>query len=139
MTLVVDASIAIAWCFSDETTDETEAVLDLVVAAGGVSTSFWPLEVLNSLWTAHRRKRCDEGLRHRLALFLEELPITTDRETAGRAWTGTSGLVARFGLTVYDASYLELAVRHGLPLATLDNPLRAAATAMAVPLLGKAA
>ena len=85
---------------------------------------------------AERRSRIDAERRQRLAGFLRDLPVTIDDETASQAWAVTSQLAARFRLTVHDAAYLELAQRRGLPLATLDQELRAAAAALGVTLLG---
>jgi predicted nucleic acid-binding protein len=70
--------------------------------------------------------------------FLRGLPITIDTETTAQAWTATNRLAERYRLTLYDATYLELAQRLDLPLATLDAELRAAASALGVPLLGVA-
>jgi predicted nucleic acid-binding protein len=85
---------------------------------------------------AERRRRIDAECRQRLAGFLRDLPVAIDEETASQAWAVTAQLAARFRLTVYDAAYLELAQRRGLPLATLDQELRAAAAALGVTLLG---
>ena len=75
-------------------------------------------------------------LQQQLAGFLRALPIKLDDETASQAWTTTVGLAERFALSAYDAAYLELAQRHRLPIATLDRDLRAAATALGLPVLG---
>ena len=85
---------------------------------------------------AERRKRLTAVQRHQLAGFLRDLPITLDAETAAQAWTATTHLAERHRLTLYDASYLELAQRLGLPLATLDRELRAAAGTLGVAVLG---
>jgi predicted nucleic acid-binding protein len=84
-----------------------------------------------------RRQRLHAEQRRRLAGFLRALPISIDHQTAPLAWTVTADLSARYRLTVYDAAYLELAHRLGLPLATLDQELRAAAGSLGVPLLGR--
>lgn len=136
MSLVIDSSVALTWCFEDERTPATLAVLDQVVQTGATAPALWPLEVLNALAMAERRKRLTAVQRHHLAGFLRDLPITLDPETAGQAWTMTARLAEQHRLTVYDATYLELAQRLGLPLATLDQELRAAASATGVPLHG---
>jgi len=136
MTFVVDSSIALTWCFEDEATQAADALLDRLTNDGAHAPSLWPLEVLNVLVTAQRRGRMtSEARQDRLAL-LHALPITLDTETAEQAWTITNLLVERHGLTLYDAAYLELAQRLGLPLATLNTDLRTAANALGVPLLG---
>ena len=136
MSFVLDSSIALSWCFEDERTPATRALLVRVGVAGACAPALWPLEVLNALAMAERRSRIDSERRQRLAGFLHDLPVTIDDETASQAWAVASQLAARFRLTVYDAAYLELAQRLNLPLATLDQELCAAAAALGVPLLG---
>ena len=136
MSFVLDSSVSLAWCFDDERTDATDALLERVVDFGAVAPALWPLEVLNALAMAERRSRIDADRRQRLAGFLHDLPVAIDDDTVSQAWGVTSQLAARFRLTVYDAVYLELAQRHRLPLATLDQELRAAAAALGVVLLG---
>ncbi len=136
MSFVLDSSTSLAWCFEDERTDATDALLERVVDSGAVAPSLWPLEVLNALATAERRGRIDAELRQRVAGFLRDLPVAIDAETASQVWAVTSQLAARHRLTLYDAAYLELALRLGLPLATLDQELRGAGAALGVTLLG---
>ena len=138
MSLVLDASIALTWCFSDERTAATTAVLNHVVDQAAFAPAIWPLEVLNALVVAQRRGRCNAADRLRLTGFLRQLPITIDEDTLPHAWTTTAELADRFRLTIYDAAYLELAHRQSLPLATLDSDLRRAAKAVGVSLLGVA-
>lgn len=136
MSLVVDASIALAWCFEDEQTPEVMAVLDGVAETGAFAPALWPLEVLNGLFSAQRRRRLDREQRTTLAAFLRALPIRLDAGTAEAAWDATADLADRFGLTVYDAAYLEVSHRRELPLATLDRDLHRAAASLGVELLG---
>ena len=137
MSFVVDCSVAMTWCFDDEATADTDALLRRLYQGSAYAPSLWPLEVLNVLAMAERHGRIapDEKLQ-RLRL-LRSLPVILDDETAAQAWTSTHDLSHRFGLTVYDAAYLELAQRLNLPLATLDRELRKAAKKSGVPLLGK--
>lgn len=136
MSFVLDSSVALTWCFDDERMVATDALLDRVVESGATAPSLWPLEVLNALAMAERRSRIDATRRQRLGGFLRDLPVTIDVETASQAWAVTSQLATRFRITMYDAAYLELAQRLGLPLATLDQELRAAGGALGVTLLG---
>lgn len=136
MSLVLDSSAALSWCFEDERTPALLSLLERVADQGAVAPSLWPLEVLNGLTMAQRRKRLDAGQRQRLAGSLQGLPVRIDTETVVQVWTVTAHLAERFKLTVYDASYLELAQRLSLPLASLDQDLRAAGTALGIPLLG---
>lgn len=135
MSFVVDNSVALAWCFEDEQTAGIMAILDRVADAGAIAPQLWPVEALNGLLTAERRGRIDREVRRRLAGFLQELPIKIDDETASRSWTTTAHLAERHSLTAYDATYLELAMRRGVPLATTDAALIAAAKAAGVQLL----
>jgi predicted nucleic acid-binding protein len=127
LTLVLDASMAIAWMFDDERTDGTAGALRRVVAEGAVVPSLWRLEVANVLRNAIRRGRCDELYADRSLDRLRRYPITVDDETNDHAWGAMRVLARERGLTVYDAAYLELAIRGGLPLATCDRVLIAAA------------
>ena len=136
MTFVIDSSVALTWCFAEERTAETVALLDRVTDSGATAPSLWPLEILNALLMAERRKRVDFAKRHELIDALQSLPVTLDTETAAQAWITANRLAERHCLTVYDAAYLELAQRLDLPLATLDADLRKAASALGIPLLG---
>ncbi len=134
MSFVVDNSVALAWCFEDEQTAGIMALLDRVTEAGAVAPQLWPIEALNGLLTAERRSRISRDVRQRLAGFLQALPIEIDDETASRSWITTAQLAEQYRLTAYDAPYLELALRRGVPLATSDTALIAAAKAAGVQL-----
>ena len=136
MSFVVDSSVALSWCFEDGRTSATRALLERVGESGAVAPQHWPLEVLNGLMMAERRQRVDASKRHQLADFLRDLPITLDPDTTTQIWKTTQGLAECFRLTVYDAVYLELALRMRLPLASLDHDLRIACVACGVALLG---
>lgn len=136
MSLVLDSSAALAWCFEDEQTPEIMALLDRVVASGAVAPQLWPLEVLNGLLMAERRQRLDAGLRLRMSALLRDLPVVLDQETTAQVWKRTNDMAAQHRLTIYDATYLELAQRRGLPLASLDRAMRDAGTALGIALLG---
>jgi predicted nucleic acid-binding protein len=109
-----------------------------VAEAGAVVPALWKLEVANGLQMALRRKRIDSAYRDAALGHLGRMPITVDVDTATHAWTGTLQLADRFGLTLYDAAYLELARRRALPLATLDAQLRDAGRSLGIALLGGA-
>jgi len=138
VSFVLDSAVALTWCFEDERTPETQLLLQRVVESGAIVPVLWPLEVLNALATAERRRRLDRDSRHTLARSLKELPIRLDLDSAAAAWTDTAALAERHQLTLYDASYLELAIRLGLPIGTLEEALRKAAQTLDVPVLGKA-
>jgi len=136
VTFVLDNSVAVAWCFEDEQTPPLIALLPRAAETGAFAPTLWPLEAANALLVAERRGRLGRVRRRRLCGFLKALPITLDDDTATQAWTATAELAERFGLSVYDATYLELARRLDLPLASLDGGLRRAASMLGVPLLG---
>lgn len=129
---VLDASAALSWVLGDESSPEADSLLTLVVGSGATVPGLWPLEIANTLLVAERRGRITASDRHLAISTLFDLPIRVDPSTAVRAWTTTLGLAAERGLTVYDASYLELALREGLPLASGDRALRNTAQASGV-------
>lgn len=135
MTFVLDNSVALAWCFEDEQTPSVMALLDRVTETGASAPQLWPLEALNGLLVAERRGRVDTAKRTELMAFVRDLPISLDTDTADWSWAETVQLAERFRLSVYDATYLELAQRRHLPLASLDRTLRAAATTVGVEVL----
>ena len=136
MSFVLDNSVALTWCFEGERTRATADLLEQVGEVGAVAPLLWPVEALNGLLMAERRGRLDADRRRLLAAFLSALPIKLDEETASQVWTETSRLAERFGLSSYDAAYLELAQRQRLPLASLDQDLRNAAKTLGLPILG---
>jgi predicted nucleic acid-binding protein len=137
MSFVVDASVALTWCFEDEAGELTDVLLQrLTDDDGAYAPSVWPLEVLNILLISQRRGRMSSEDRQEQLSFLHGLPITIDKDSIIQTWTVTNFLAERHNLTLYDASYLELAQRLKLPLATLDKELRKAANAVGIPLLG---
>ncbi|CAA6604328.1 Ribonuclease VapC [Rhodospirillaceae bacterium LM-1] len=128
--------MALAWLLDDENSDASQSVLRLVAVEGAVVPALWRLEVANVLQQSVRRKRCDQALVERGILRLEKLQILVDPETDEHAWGETRRLAIKHGLTVYDAAYLELAIRRGLPLASCDGELIAAAKKVGVGVVG---
>jgi predicted nucleic acid-binding protein len=136
VSVVLDASMTIAWFFRDERTDLPQAVLRRVAAEGALVPSIWRLEVANVLRNAVRRGRCDEGYATRSLRRLGRLRIAVDSETDRHAWGATTELSRQHDLTVYDASYLELALRSGQTLASGDAAILRAARVVGVTVLG---
>lgn len=136
--LVLDASMALSWLLPDEAGASTLAVqAELLKAEGVWVAAHWRLEVANSLCMAERRKRLDAaGIAQAVALFTQ-LPVLVDPETNEHAGSETLALARQHALSVCDAAYLELALRRGAALATLDGPLRTVAKKLGVPLLPK--
>jgi predicted nucleic acid-binding protein len=129
---VLDCSVTMAWFFRDETSEYAEAVEDALARAEAVVPAGWPLEVANTLVMGERRKRSTEAQAATWLNYLRALPIVIDDETAGRAWGETLSLARAHKLSAYDAAYLELALRLGLPLASLDDDLKGAAAAVGI-------
>lgn len=131
---VLDCSAALSWVLPDEGHTAAAALLDRVVGEGATVPALWHFEVSNGLLVAERRKRVTPAERRQALTFLGDLPIQVDSKSLERAWTETTILAQAHRLTVYDATYLELALRQGLPLASWDKALRSAALACGVPL-----
>ena len=129
---VLDCSVAAAWAFEDEAGGYADTILDLLPENGCVVPQHWALEVSNTLVTAERRGRMTPGDAAHFVRLLSRLPIAVDHETSERALRDTRLLAEAAGLSAYDAAYLELAMRQGLPLASQDMALRSAATHLGV-------
>ncbi len=133
MPFVVDASVTLAWCFEDEASPQTEAILDLLSDDTAVVPSLWELEVSNVLLIGERRGRLTESQTARFVALLGQLPILVDSVSIDMAAVLAVG--RHHCLTSYDSAYLVLAEREGVPLATLDTKLRNAARAVGVQLI----
>ncbi|MDR1264160.1 MAG: type II toxin-antitoxin system VapC family toxin [Propionibacteriaceae bacterium] len=123
--IVVDASVAVAWCFEDESTPATDQILARVAAEGATVPPLWCYEVANALLTARRRQRLAEADAQRFLALLDRLPI--EPEPAAPDATALLATAQAHGLSAYAAAYLLLAQRLGLELATLDSALAQAA------------
>ena len=132
---VVDNSVIMAWCFKDETSQYADNILDRLEDATGFVPSIWPLEVCNVLLVAERKKRISEAGSIRFIALLTELPIVVEQEPPERMIKEIFALAREHKLSSYDASYLDLAMRKGLPIATLDKNLLAAAKRSKVAIL----
>ena len=137
MSVVIDASATLAWIYPDETTALIQATFDRVIDEDGWVPTLWRIEVANSLLWGIKRGRTTRTKRDIALADLARLPIFEDAETGLHAWRITLALADAHKLTLYDATYLELAIRLSLPLATLDEDLRQAAQQEGVALLGK--
>ena len=132
---VLDCSIAAAWLFEDEAGPVTDALLRRLTRDGAFVPGLWRLELGNVLAQAERSKRTDATRIARWIERLEKLPIVVDPETGSRAFREILGLARQERLTTYDATYLELAIRKAIPLATLDRALARAARRRGVAIL----
>ena len=121
---VLDASVVLTWCFPDETAAMAQHVAGLFKRGDtAVATSFWPHEVLNALLVGEKRKRISKELVRSFLDDLATLPILLEQFPASAVLDKVQHLSREYGLTAYDAAYLDLAQRSGLPLATLDEDL----------------
>ena len=132
--LVLDASITLTWCYPDEQSDFAYRVLDALEHRQAVVPALWAIEIANSLVAGERRQRLTASDIARFFELLHGLSIETDTQTASRALSDTLQLARTHDLSAYDATYLELAMREGLGLATLDGRLERAAKAVGVEL-----
>ncbi len=131
---VLDCSMTIPWCLEDESNPRSDIVLKCLDSEEAVVPNHWSLEVANALVVCERRKRVTLARISEFLEFLSGLPITVDEHTAQRAFHDTLALARAWRLSAYDAAYLELAMREGCPLASLDGPLNEAATGLGIEL-----
>jgi len=134
-SFVVDNSVVMSWCFKDETNQYADAILDCLSEATAFVPSIWPLEVVNVLLVAERKKRFSEADSVRFITLLSQLPIIVEHERPERRMTDLLALARSNNLSSYDASYLDLSMRKGLPIATLDTRLITASKKTNIPIL----
>jgi predicted nucleic acid-binding protein len=133
---VLDASTAISWCFEEAQTPYAISILQMVSEGAQVHVPpIWPLEVTNALVKALRRRQITRQELFEYAHQLSALAVTVDFDGADHVFDEVLILAERYQLTTYDASYLELAQRRGLAIATTDGNLIQAAAALKVPVL----
>lgn len=125
-SIVLDCSVTMAWCFEDECDRYADAVLDALASGDALAPSIWPFEVANALLVAERRKRLKEADSARFLELLRGLPILVEEPVSDRVLGSVLAAGRQWGLSSYDAAYLELAMRTGAALATRDADLRAA-------------
>jgi predicted nucleic acid-binding protein len=124
---VLDCSVTMGWVFSDEETDYTEAVLNSLAESRAIVPYLWELEVANVLIVAERRGRITQAQTAHALSLLGSLPILIDTPIAKQGLTTIPTLAREHQLSAYDAAYLELALREGVAIATLDPKLERAA------------
>lgn len=135
---VLDASVAISWCFPGDPTEDTpysRRVLKELVANDAIVPEIWAFEIANSIFISlSKRKRISAQQASEYLSLLRNLPIRVEPQNL---WANVvlESLSRRHNLTAYDAAYLDLALRTHLSLATLDEPLRQAAAAEGITLL----
>jgi predicted nucleic acid-binding protein len=134
--IVVDASVVVAWCFNDDASGVADETLRRLGDAERWMPSLLPIELANTLALAEKKKR---ATRQEIRVFFEDFEsvgIEVDPEASAHAFHEIYGLCREYELTAYDAVYLELALRKGAALATLDLDLRRAAVQAGVSVVG---
>lgn len=133
VSFVLDSSIALSWFMPDEVA--ALALLDKTVQQGAIVPTIWLLEIGNVLLCAERANKLTIAQRYQALDALKDLPIKIDQTTLHSTWSKAMELAEHYKLTLYDASYLELALRCNLPLATLDKALNHAAQKIGIIIL----
>jgi predicted nucleic acid-binding protein len=133
VSIVLDSSVALTWFLRDELPERE--LRTRIAVEGAVAPILWQWEVANALLMSERRGRLSSADRSAAFSELRGLPIEIDEDSFTHAWTGTFTLALAHRLTIYDAAYLELAQRRGLPLASLDRALRTGAAAARIAVL----
>ena len=136
MAFVLDASMTLAWVFPDEATEATDRLLGSLLERQAHAPCLWPMEVANAFLAATRRRRLEASRWPWIRHSLDALPIAVEPVDQVRVGSAVLELAHDRGISVYDAMYLELALRMGLPLATLDGRLATEARSAGVEVLG---
>ena len=132
---VLDCSVAMAWLFDDERNQDVLSLREQLIDGDALVPALWPIEVANVLRMAEKKQRITVYQSSQFKRLLKQLPINLDNRTPELALNRLLELAREYDLTVYDAAYLELALRCSLPLATLDSDLRHAAEKAGMPTL----
>ena len=128
---VLDNTVTMAWCFSDESTEFTKTLLNRLsnLTDRAVVPALWLYEVANVVELAVRRGRIPKETAEAFLHSLADLPIEVENPSRSQVFLTVRALAGQYQLTAYDAAYLELAIRHQLPIASLDKALSRAALA----------
>lgn len=131
MAFVLDCSVAMAWCFEDESDDYADWLLGTLDSMERILVpSIWPIEIANVLAVGERRKRLTRDETAQFLSLLGRFPIEVDARSPLLTMHEVLGVARYHGISAYDACYIELSMRAELPLATLDAALRKAATSL---------
>jgi predicted nucleic acid-binding protein len=131
---VIDNTVTMAWCFSEEATELSETLLSRLASLTdtAIVPALWLYEVVNVTELAVRKGRITEEKARAFLDSLADLPIEIENPTLAQMFVSVRALVGQYKLTAYDASYLELAIRHRLPIAVTDNALAKVAQAIGI-------
>jgi len=130
--IVVDASVALAWCFPDEASNYADSVLVAIETQTLIVPAIWAVEIANALLVGERRKRIRQPDVRRFVELLKDLNIAEDAQAVADTVNNIFPLAQKYRLSAYDAAYLDVAVRRDIPLATLDGDLQKAALAAGI-------
>lgn len=125
--VVVDASTALAWCFQDEISDYADSVLVSLEGKTILVPAVWSLEIANAILVGERKKRLRQPEIRRFTTLLESLSLVQEMRPVGENVSNVLPVAREYGLSAYDAAYLELSIRRGAAIATLDGRLQKAA------------
>jgi predicted nucleic acid-binding protein len=134
--VVVDASVALAWCFPDEASNYADRVLVALEGHAILVPAVWGLEIANAVLTGERSRRLRQPEIRRFTTLLDSLSLVQDVQSVGEHVSNVLPLARQYNLSAYDAAYLELSIRHGTPLATLDGKLQKAAQKAGIVIFG---
>jgi predicted nucleic acid-binding protein len=130
--IVIDASVALAWCFPDEASDYADSVLLALDEQTAIVPAIWAVEIANAVLVGERRKRIRQTEIRRFVDLLGDLNVVEDRQSFAETLSNLLPPAREYHLSAYDAAYLDVAVRHGIPLATLDYALQDACKAASI-------
>jgi predicted nucleic acid-binding protein len=130
--IAIDASVALAWCFPDEASNYADSVLLAVENLTVIVPTIWAVEITNALLVGERRKRIRQPEIRRYVDLLKGLSIVEERQRFSETVSNVLPLAREYDLSAYDAAYLDVAVRHEIPLATLDGAMQKACTAAGI-------
>ena len=130
--IVIDASVALAWCFPDEASDYADSVLLALEDQTVIVPAIWAVEITNALLVGERRKRIRQSEVRRFVELLKGLNVAEDAQPVADTVNSIFPLAQAYRLSAYDAAYLDVAVRREIPLVTLDGHLQKAALAAGI-------
>jgi predicted nucleic acid-binding protein len=130
--IVIDASVALAWCFPDEASDYADSVLLALENQTVIVPAIWAVEITNALLVGERRKRIRQPEVRRFVELLKGLNVAEDAQPVADTVSSIFPLAQAYRLSAYDAAYLDVAVRREIPLVTLDGDLQKAALAAGI-------
>jgi predicted nucleic acid-binding protein len=134
--IVLDASVALAWCFPDEVSDYADSVLEQVETQTVIVPPIWAVEIANALLVGERRKRIRQPEIRRFVDLMNGLSIVEEKQPFADTVSNILPLAREYDLSAHDAAYLDVAIRHEIPLATFDGALQKACAKAGIKIVG---